>query len=66
MQMLLDDNDIKAGFTEMEAELMRDWKSCFDPNERENLWRAVQGLERLQTWMRSAASYDRSAIRKAR
>lgn len=66
MQLLLDDADIKAAFADMEAELAKDWKACFDPAERENLWRATQGLDRLQTWMRSAASYDRSALRRVK
>lgn len=66
MQMLLDDADIQAAFVDMEADIMGAWKRCHEPSERENLWRAVQGLERLQTWMRSAASYDLTAIRRIR
>lgn len=65
MQLLLDDPDIQAAFADMEAELMKDWKACRDQNERENFWRAVNGLDRLQVWMRSAANYDRTAIRRA-
>lgn len=64
MQLLLDDADIQAGFADMEADIMDAWKRCHDPAERENLWRAVDGLARLQTWMRSAASYDLTALRR--
>lgn len=64
MQALLDDGDIQAAFEEMEAEIYQAWKTCFNADERQSLWETLRGLERLQTWMRSAASYDLTAIQR--
>lgn len=64
MQMLLDDGDIQAAFADMEADIVAQWKTCFDAEERQSLWLAIRGLEKLQTWMRSAASYDLTALRR--
>ena len=66
MGLLLDDGDIQAAFADMEADLIAAWKHTQESTERDNLWRAVQGLEKLQTWMRSAASYDLTALRRVK
>ena len=66
MQLLLDDADIQAGFADIEADLMGAWKRCHDSAERENLWRTLNLIDRLQTWMRSSASYDLTALRRVK
>lgn len=66
MQAFLDDDDIKAAFAGVETELTEEWRRCFDERERDNLWRALQIIDRLKTWMRSAASYDRTQIRRVK
>jgi hypothetical protein len=66
MAALLDDPEIQDAFKSIEADLMNAWKNAFDPAERENLWRTVNLIERLQTWMRSAASHDLTALRRAK
>jgi len=62
--LMIDDPDIQAAFAEMEADIVAEWKACHDERERQMLWLAIRGLEKLQTWMRSAASYDLTAIRR--
>jgi hypothetical protein len=66
MRLMLEDADIQAAFAEMEADIVEQWKACQDERERQMLWLAMKGLDKLQTWMRSAASYDLTAIRRMR
>lgn len=61
---LLDDEDIKNGLASIEAEIVEEWRRTQDPHERENLWRAINIMERLVQWMRSAASHDMAALRR--
>jgi len=64
MQALLEDSDIQEGFETVEAAITAEWRRCQDQGERDNLWRALNIMDRLQTYMRSAASYDLTAIRQ--
>ena len=66
IRALLDDANVKAGFAQIEADLVDEWRRCFDAQERENLWRALQVVERLTTWLRSGASADLTAMRRVR
>lgn len=64
IRALLDDANVKAAFAQVEADLVDEWRRCFDAGERDNLWRALKVLERLQTWLRSGASADLTALRR--
>lgn len=64
IRALLDDANVKAAFAQIEADLTDEWRRCFDAQERENLWRALNVMERLQTWLRSGASADLTAMRR--
>ena len=64
VRALLDDSNVREAFAAIEADLVAEWKRTFDAHERDNLWRAVNIIERLQAWLRSAASHDLSAIRR--
>ena len=66
VRALLDDPNVKQAFAAIEAELTAEWKRSFDGQERDNLWRAVNVMERLQAWLRSAASHDLTALKRAR
>ena len=66
IRALLDDPNVKAGFAQIEADLTGEWRRCFDAAERENLWRAMNVMDRLQTWLRSGASADLTALRRVR
>ena len=66
VRALLDDPNMKEAFASIEADLTAEWKRSFDPAERENLWRAVNIMERLKTWLHSAASHDLAALKRAR
>jgi hypothetical protein len=66
IRALLDDANIKAAFAQVEADLVDEWRRCFDAQERDNLWRALQATERVQTWLRSGASADLTALRRGR
>jgi hypothetical protein len=63
---LLDDPNVREAFQSIEADLVDEWTRCFDAGERDNLWRAVNVMERLQAWLRSAASHDLVALRRAK
>jgi hypothetical protein len=64
VRALLDDANVRDAFAAIEADLVAEWKRCFDAHERDNLWRAVNIVERLQAWLRSAASHDLTALRR--
>ena len=64
VRALLDDPNVKQAFAAIEADLVAEWKRTFDAHERDNLWRAVNIAERLQAWLRSAASHDLVALRR--
>ena len=66
VRALLDDRNVRDAFASIEADLTAEWKRARTTEERENLWRAVDVVERLQAWMRSAASHDLTALRRAR
>jgi len=66
IRALIDDPNVKAAFVQIEADLTDEWRRCFDAAERENLWRALNVMDRLQTWLRSGASADLTALRRAR
>ena len=56
IRALLDDANVKAGLADIRGELMEEWTRCFDPAERENLWRAVHTMTKLEQWLRARAS----------
>ena len=66
VRALLDDPNVQDAFGSIEADLTAEWKRARTTEERENIWRAVNVVERLQAWMRSAASHDLAALRRAR
>lgn len=64
VKALLDNEEIKAAWGEIEADLFTEWKNARTKDEREQIWQQLNNLERLQTWMQSAASQDLTAPRK--
>ena len=66
VRALLDDPTIQEAFVSVEADLMDEWRRAKTPEERENIYRAVNVVERLQTWMRSAAAADLTALRRVK
>ena len=66
VRALLDDRNVQDAFASIEAGLTAEWKRARTMEERENIWRAVDVIERLQAWLRSAASHDLTALRRAR
>ena len=66
VRVLLDDPNVREGFAAIEADLTAEWKRARTTEERENLWRAVDGMERLKSWLHSAASHDLAALRRGR
>jgi hypothetical protein len=64
VRALLEDANVRDAFASIEADLVAEWKAAQTPEERHNLWLAVKNLERLQTWLRSAASHDLTALRR--
>ena len=66
VKVLIDDPNVREAFAAIEADLVDEWKRCFDADERDNLWRAVSVMARLRAWLRSAASHDLAALRRAK
>ncbi|MGZ8346965.1 MAG: hypothetical protein ACXWUP_07640 [Allosphingosinicella sp.] len=66
VRALLNDAQVKEAFAAIEADLTQEWKRAQSPEERESIWRAVNLIERLKTWLQSAASHDLTALRRAR
>jgi hypothetical protein len=64
VKALLEDPNVREAFAAIEADLVAEWKRSFEARERDNLWRAVNVMERLQAWLRSAASHDLAALRR--
>ena len=65
VRALLDDEHVKQAFAAIEADLTAEWRRAHSAEERENIWRAVNLIERLKTWLHSAASHDLAALRRA-
>ena len=65
VKALLDDPTIQAAFADIEADLTDEWKRAQTPEERENIWRAMNIMGRLKVWMASAASHDLTALKRA-
>jgi hypothetical protein len=63
---LLDDPNIKDALASIEADITAEWRRCHDQAERDNLWRALNIMDRLQVWLRSSASHDLTALRRAK
>jgi hypothetical protein len=66
VRALLDDPNVKDAFASIESDIMGEWRRTFDPAERENLWRAINIMDRLQTWLLSGATSDLTALRRAK
>ena len=66
IRALLDDPNVKTAFAQVETDLTGEWRRCFDAAERENLWRALNVMDRLQTWLRSGANADLTALRRVK
>jgi hypothetical protein len=66
VRALLDDRNVRDAFAAIEADLTAEWKRAQSADERENVWRAVNIIERVKTWLRSAASHDLTALRRGR
>jgi hypothetical protein len=64
VRALLGDARVREAFATIEADLTAEWKRSHSAEERENMWRAVQVMERLKTWLHSAASHDLAALRR--
>jgi hypothetical protein len=66
VRVLLADRDVQTAWAEIEADLTREWRSSRTPDERENIWRAVNILDRLKVYLTSYASEDLTALRRGK
>ena len=66
VRALLDDPNVQDAFAAVEADLTAEWRRAQSVDERENIWRALHVMERVKTWLRSAASHDLTALRRGR
>lgn len=65
VRALLADANIQDAFKSIESDLTAEWRKAHCPIERENLWRALNIMDRLKSWMASAASHDLTALRRS-
>lgn len=63
---LLDDPTVQEGFAYIAEELTAEWRKSHDSAARENLWLALNIVDRLQDWLRSAASHDLTALKRTK
>jgi hypothetical protein len=61
---LLDHPEVKAAFAYVEDSFIGEWRRAQTSAERENMWLALQIVERVRTWMLSTSSGDLTAIRR--
>lgn len=66
VRQLLADQSVKDAFLSIERDLTDEWKATHSPEERENLWRAVNVMERLKTWLQTSASGDLTALKRTK
>ncbi len=66
VRVLLADRDVQSAWAEIEADLTREWRSSRAVEERENIWRAINIMDRLKTYLTSYTSDDLSALRRAK
>jgi hypothetical protein len=66
IRMLLEDPNTQEAFAAVKADIVAEWERTFDRDERENLWRAINTIERVKTWLLSSASSDLTALRRAK
>jgi hypothetical protein len=66
VRALLADQNIKDAFDSIDKDLKDEWAAARTPEERERLWLAVNVMERLKTWLQSAASGDLTAMKRAK
>jgi hypothetical protein len=64
VRVLLADRDVQTAWAEIEADLTREWRLSRSPEERENIWRAVNIMDRLQVYLTSYASDDLTSLRR--
>lgn len=58
----LEDGIIRETLDEIEARLTIEWKATCDAQERDNLWRSVQILDRMRSFMAESMA-DTDAIK---
>lgn len=61
---LLDHPEVKAAFAYVEETFIGEWRRAQTPAERENMWLALQIVERVRVWMQSTSSGDLTAVRR--
>jgi len=68
---LLDDPNIQMALADIRSELTEEWRKSFTIDERENVWRAINIMDRLESWLRAKAndglsSAELTALRRSR
>jgi hypothetical protein len=54
---LLDDDTIKQGWAEIEADLRAEWEKCILPRKRDRIWSQLKHLRDLRARLASYASH---------
>ena len=59
-------DDIKDAIESVKDDIRAEWERTFVPSERENLWNALQGVERVWSRIAEWSHADLSAIKRAK
>ncbi len=63
---LLQNDDVKDAIASVEADLVAEWRACFEPSERENLWHTLRAFDRLRSKLTNWSTSDLKALAKGR
>lgn len=70
VQAMMQDGEINSAFDDVRADFIEEWERTHDPDERENLWRAVKIVslvrQRLANYASAASDGSMSAIRRTK
>ncbi len=63
---LLADPTVIDALSAIENDLIGEWRRSFSTDERENIWRALNVMDRLRQYLTSYASHDLTALRRTK
>ncbi len=63
---LMSNGDVRDAIESVEVDLVAEWRACFDPAERENLWHTLRAFDRLTSKLTNWATSDIKALAKGR
>ncbi len=63
---MMNNGDVKDAIDSVEADLVAEWRTCFDAAERDNLWHTLRAFDRLKSKLVNWSTSDIRALAKGR